>query len=142
MDILTPEKRSWNMSRIRGKDTKPELVVRSVLHSMGYRFRVSNKDFPGKPDILLPKHKIVIFVHGCFWHRHAGCKYAYFPKSNIEFWLNKFKANINRDQVVTREIMEKGWQQFVIWECETKDKDCVRRVLKDFFGDKKQHINK
>ncbi|MBU1162905.1 MAG: DNA mismatch endonuclease Vsr, partial [Proteobacteria bacterium] len=86
MDIISKEKRSWNMSRIRGKDTKPEIIVRSMLHRMGYRFRLHRKDLPGKPDIVLPKYKTVIFVHGCFWHRHKGCKYAYTPKSRVKFW--------------------------------------------------------
>jgi len=86
MDNLTKEKRSWNMSRIKGKDTKPELYVRSILHSLGYRFRLHRKDLPGKPDIVLPKYQTVIFVHGCFWHRHQGCKLAYNPKSRIYFY--------------------------------------------------------
>ncbi|MES0491809.1 MAG: DNA mismatch endonuclease Vsr, partial [Leptospirales bacterium] len=95
-DLLSKEKRSWNMSRIQGKNTKPELIVRSYLHSLGYRFRIHRKDLPGKPDIVLTKYKLVIFVHGCYWHRHKNCKLAYTPKSNVDFWLKKFDENIVR----------------------------------------------
>ena len=97
-DILSKERRSWNMSRIRGSDTKPELLVRSLLHRMGYRFRLHRKDLPGRPDIVLPKYRTVIFVHGCFWHRHKGCKYAYTPKSRTDFWQNKFQGTVERDK--------------------------------------------
>src|SRR3989338_7179007 len=98
MDTLSPEKRSWNMSRIRGENTKPELAVRSMLHRMGYRFRISDKTLPGKPDIVLPKYRTAIFVHGCFWHRHQGCKYTYTPKSRLDFWSRKFEGNVMRDK--------------------------------------------
>jgi len=97
MDKLTPEHRSWNMSRIFSANTKPELAVRSLLHKMGYRFRLHRKDLPGKPDIVLTKYKTVIFVHGCFWHRHDACQYAYTPKSRVKFWKEKFEGNIERD---------------------------------------------
>ena len=120
MDKLTPEKRSWNMSRIRSKDTKPEMIVRSLLHRMGYRFRLHVKDLPGKPDIVLPKYKTVIFVHGCFWHRHKGCKYAYNPKSRVEFWQKKFSDNVKRFKTVEKELSKLNWQIIVIWECEIK----------------------
>jgi DNA mismatch endonuclease (patch repair protein) len=92
-DTISPARRSWNMSRIRSKNTKPEIVVRSTLHKMGFRFRLHRKDLPGTPDIVLPKHNTVIFVQGCFWHRHQGCKYAYTPKSRAEFWEKKFAEN-------------------------------------------------
>ena len=121
VDRLTKEKRSWNMSRIRDKDTKPELVVRSLLHRMGYRFRLHRKDLPGKPDIVLPKHKTVVFVHGCFWHRHKGCKYAYQPKSRVDFWQKKFKGNVKRDKKIHSELRKLDWKVIVIWECETCD---------------------
>src|SRR5450759_3948198 len=110
MDIISKEKRSWNMSRIRSKDTKPEKIVRSLLHRMGYRFRLHVQDLPGKPDIVLPRHKTVIFVHGCFWHRHPKCKYAYTPKSRIEFWSKKFEDNIARFRVVKKELVHIKWK--------------------------------
>ena len=98
-DKLTPEKRSWNMSRIIGKDTKIEVEVRKYLFSKGYRFRKNDKRYPGKPDIVLPKYHVAIFVHGCFWHRHEGCKDATTPKTRTEFWLEKFDKNVKNDQI-------------------------------------------
>ncbi|MCP4105110.1 MAG: DNA mismatch endonuclease Vsr [Desulfobacteraceae bacterium] len=98
MDTVSEERRSWNMSRIKGKDTRPELIVRSTLHRMGYRFRIHRNDLPGKPDIVLPKYKLIIFVHGCFWHRHKDCKYSYTPKSQVDFWKSKFEENVERDE--------------------------------------------
>jgi DNA mismatch endonuclease (patch repair protein) len=120
MDTLTSEKRSWNMSRIRGTNTKPELAVRSMLHRMGYRFRISNKTLPGRPDIVLPKYRTVIFVHGCFWHRHQGCKYAYTPKSRLDFWGRKFEGNVMRDKNNLSLLKKAGWLTIVVWECEIK----------------------
>ncbi len=120
MDTLTSEKRSWNMSRIRRANTKPELAVRSMLHCMGYRFRISDKTLPGKPDIVLPKYRAVIFVHGCFWHRHQGCKYAYTPKSSLEFWSQKFEGNILRDKTNLSLLKKAGWLPIIVWECEIK----------------------
>jgi DNA mismatch endonuclease (patch repair protein) len=122
-DILSKERRSWNMSRIRGSDTKPELLVRSLLHRMGYRFRLHRKDLPGRPDIVLPKYRTVIFVHGCFWHRHKGCKYAYTPKSRTDFWQNKFQGTVERDKRNRRELRKLGWKVIVIWECQIADRD-------------------
>jgi DNA mismatch endonuclease, patch repair protein len=119
-DRLTPEHRSWNMSRIRGSDTAPELLVRSALHRLGFRFRLNRKDLPGKPDIVLPKHKIAILVHGCYWHRHGGCKNCYTPKSNISFWMNKFEKNVARDAEVKALLEQAGWKSVTIWECEAK----------------------
>lgn len=98
MDRLTKKHRSWNMSRIRSKNTKPEIAVRSILHGLGFRFKLGPSKLPGKPDVVLRRYKIAVFVHGCFWHRHQQCKYAYMPKSNIEFWQEKFKKNITRDK--------------------------------------------
>ena len=121
MDTLTSEKRSWNMSRIRGANTKPELAVRSMLHRMGYRFRISNKTLPGRPDIVLPKYRAVIFVHGCFWHRHQGCKYAYTPKSRLDFWGQKFEGNVMRDKNNLSLLKKTGWLPIVVWECEIKN---------------------
>jgi len=132
MDKLTKEKRSWNMSRIRGKDTNPEVVVRSLLHRRGYRFRLHVKRLPGCPDIVLPKYRKVIFVHGCFWHRHPGCKYAYTPKSRQDFWTKKFQKTVERHEIVTRELEGQGWKTLVVWECETANTDKIYRKLIDF----------
>ena len=133
VDHLTKEKRSWNMSRIRSGNTKPELLVRSLLHRMGYRFRLHQKDLPGKPDIVLPKYKTVIFVHGCFWHRHENCKYAYMPKSRQKFWNNKFKTNIERDKKVNQQLKNLGWKVNIIWECELSDVKAVKKKLDNYF---------
>lgn len=119
-DKLTPEKRSWNMSRIKGKDTKIEVEVRKYLFSKGYRFRKNDKRYPGKPDIVLPKYHVAIFVHGCFWHRHEGCKDATTPKTRTEFWLEKFDKNVKNDQIKQEKLSELGWKVIVIWECELK----------------------
>ena len=119
-DKLTPEKRSWNMSRIKGKDTKIEVEVRKYLFSKGYRFRKNDKRYPGKPDIVLPKYHVAIFVHGCFWHRHEGCKDATTPKTRMEFWLEKFDKNVKNDQIKQEKLRELGWKVIVIWECELK----------------------
>ena len=129
MDIISEERRSWNMSRIKGKDTKPELVVRSILHKMGYRFRLHRKDLPGTPDIVLPKYKTVIFLHGCFWHRHKGCKYAYTPKSRVKFWKDKFAETVKRDKQHLKQLKENGWEVFIVWECETKDMDNLKKII-------------
>src|ERR1700723_3132169 len=118
------------MSRIRGKNTRPELFVRSLLHNLGYRFRLNRKDVPGKPDIVLPKYRTVVYVHGCFWHRHDGCTFAYAPKSNLEFWKKKFARNVERDEEVASKLSETGWNQMVIWECETRDPAALSRRIK------------
>jgi DNA mismatch endonuclease (patch repair protein) len=131
-DRISKEHRSWNMSRIRGKDTKPELAVRSMLHRMGYRFRLHVKDLPGKPDIVLPKYRTVIFVHGCFWHRHPRCKYAYAPKSRARFWRWKLDENVNRDRKARRALRVLGWRVLTVWECEAY---CTERLVKGFFRD-------
>ena len=133
MDTLTKEKRSWNMSRIRSADTKPELIVRSFLHSIGFRFRLKNPVLPGNPDIILPRFKSVIFVHGCFWHRHKGCKYAYDPKTRVEFWQNKFAANVRRDENVAQKLKTLEWNQLILWECEIKNREIMQKLIKVFF---------
>ena len=122
-DRISPEHRSWNMSRIRNRDTKPELIVRSLLHRMGYRFRLHRKDLPGKPDIVLPMYHTAVFVHGCFWHRHPCCQLAYTPRSRVEFWKDKFDSNVLRDKQARRNLTMLGWKVVVIWECQTKDID-------------------
>ena len=121
VDSLTPDQRSWNMSRIRGKNTKPEMIVRSVLHRLGYRFRLHRRDLPGKPDIVLSRHRLIIFVNGCYWHRHAGCRLAYTPKTRTDFWQAKFKDNVARDRRNQKALTAAGWRVIVIWECQTRD---------------------
>ncbi len=118
VDFLSPSERSERMSRIRSSNTAPEVALRRALHALGFRFRLHRKDLPGKPDIVLPRYKTAIFVHGCFWHRHDGCKVANTPKSNTEFWTEKFDRNVARD-IRAREMLEaKGWKVIVVWECE------------------------
>lgn len=119
-DVHTPEKRSYNMSRIRSKDTKPEEVVRKYLFSHGFRYRKNDNRLPGKPDIVLPKYKTVIFVNGCFWHKHEGCRYFVWPKNNAEFWREKIERNVTRDTQVYQLLENEGWRILVVWECELK----------------------
>ncbi len=120
-DKLTREKRSWNMSRIRGKDTEIEVKVRKYLFSQGFRFRKNVADMPGKPDIVLPKYKTVIFIHGCYWHRHAGCKNCTTPSTNREFWLDKFEKNIKNDSKHQQDLETAGWKVLILWECEIEN---------------------
>lgn len=133
MDLISKERRSWNMSRIRNRDTSPELIVRSTLHRLGFRFRLHKADLPGKPDIVLPKWHSVILVNGCFWHRHKGCKFAYNPKSRIQFWRTKFKENVSRDERCKNELRSVGWRVHVVWECQTHDREKLERYLLKFF---------
>jgi len=135
-DHLTAEKRSWNMSRIRSKDTSPEKTVRSILHKMGYRFRLHRKDLPGKPDIVLRKYNTVIFCHGCFWHQHPGCKRATIPKSNTDYWIPKLRKNISRFSSVEKELKDKGWKVAVIWECETRRPNELAKKIEGILWDK------
>jgi len=130
-DTVSKEQRSLNMSLIRSKETKPEVFVRSVLHRLGFRFRKNVKNLSGKPDIVLPKYKTVIFVHGCFWHQHKGCKRATIPKSNIDYWIPKLKGNIERDAQHKADLEIHGWIVAVIWECETKKTDELIEKLKN-----------
>lgn len=122
------------MRGIRAKDTKPERIVRSLLHRMGYRFRLHRKDLPGSPDIVLPRHRTVIFVHGCFWHRHLGCRLSYDPKSNRQFWKEKFRKNVERDARMRRSLDKLGWQTMTVWECETGRQETVARRLRRKLG--------
>lgn len=119
-DVHTPEQRSYNMSRIHNNDTKPEELVRKYLFSHGLRYRKNDTRLPGKPDIVLPKYKAVIFVNGCFWHGHEGCRYFVWPQNNAEFWREKITRNIQRDRKNHQLLTEQGWQVIVIWECELK----------------------
>ena len=129
MDRLSPHRRSWNMSRIKGRNTRPERTVRSVLHRLGFRFRLHRRDLPGVPDIVLTRHRTVIFVHGCFWHRHTGCRFAYTPKSNAEFWLNKLTSNVKRDAVNVRKLRALGWTVLTIWECQVANEQSLEARL-------------
>jgi DNA mismatch endonuclease (patch repair protein) len=120
MDIWNKEKRSECMSKIRSKNTKPELALRKALFARGFRYRVNVPNLPGKPDIVLLKYKTVIFLHGCFWHRHEGCKYAYTPKTNTKFWVDKITSNAERDKVNAEKLTALGWNIVTVWECEIR----------------------
>ncbi|WP_419555755.1 very short patch repair endonuclease [Planctellipticum variicoloris] len=132
VDRISKQHRSWNMSRIRSGDTKPELIVRSLLHRLGYRFRLHRKDLPGSPDIVLPRYRTVVFVHGCFWHRHQACPFTYTPKSRTEFWQAKFDRNVARDREVTKQLKALGWRVLIVWECEMQKPDKLARRLERF----------
>lgn len=121
-DVHSKETRSYNMSRIKSKNTKPEMLVRQFLHKNGFRYRLHVKDLPGKPDIVLPKYKTVIFIHGCFWHGHEGCKYYVVPKTRTEWWLNKIQGNSNNDIKAETLLKDVGWKVIKIWECLLKIK--------------------
>ena len=123
MDVHDKKTRSYNMSRIKGKNTKPEEIVRKYLFSKGFRYRKNDKKLPGTPDIVLPKYKTVIFVNGCFWHGHKDCRYFVVPKTNTDFWLNKINTNIERDKRKQEALKELGWNVIVVWECELKPKN-------------------
>ena len=133
-DIVTLARRSEIMSRIRGKGTKPALLVRSSAHRLGFRIRLHVRKLPGSPDLVFSSRKIALFVHGCFWHRYQGCPYCYVPKSNIQFWREKFNNNVVRDKRVRTGLEEMGWRVAVIWECETADSDSLRKRLKELLG--------
>lgn len=119
-DVHDKETRSFNMSRIKGKNTKPELIVRKYLHAHGLRYRLHAAGMPGKPDIVLAKYKTVVFVHGCFWHRHDGCRYFVVPKTRTDFWMNKIERNVSNDTKQRNALQAAGWQVLTIWECELK----------------------
>ncbi len=147
VDRISKEHRSWNMSRICAKNTKPEIAVRSFLHKHGLRFRLHRSDLPGTPDIVLPGRRVAIFVHGCFWHRHPQCKYAYSPKTRKQFWKKKFAENVQRDRTAARQLRQQGWQVIMVWECENLDPglllhrlDGVCEVLPKRVGAKKQGV--
>ena len=136
-DSLAKERRSWNMSRIRGRNTGPELRLRSLLHRAGFRFRLHAKQLPGSPDAVLPKYRTAIFVHGCFWHRHPGCRNATMPSTRREFWREKFDGNISRDLRNQAALVAAGWTVLTIWECELKAdaEGVVRRLADELRGD-------
>lgn len=132
VDRLTPQRRSENMRAIRGRHTKPELLVRRTLHAMGFRFRLHLKDVPGTPDVVFPKRRKAIFVHGCFWHSHASCRKAYRPKSRVDFWNAKLERNQTRDSEVQEALSALGWSSLIVWECEAVDSEHLRNKLAQF----------
>ena len=125
-DIVGSRRRSEMMAGIKGRDTAPERAVRRVAHRMGLRFRLHRKDLPGRPDLVFPRHRLAVFVHGCFWHRHEGCRYAYTPKSRVAFWTRKFAGNAARDRRNEDALRDLGWRVLIVWECETRDAEAVR----------------
>jgi len=131
-DRLSKERRSWNMSRIRGKNTAPEIRVRSLLHRLGYRFRLHGKKLPGRPDVVLVKYKTVVFIHGCFWHRHRGCKNCTTPTNRREWWLAKLNGNAVRDKLHKRALRKLGWQSIVVWECQTENPKSLEQLVAAF----------
>ena len=133
MDKLSTSERSQLMAKVRGSDTKPERNVRRVAHALGLRFRLHRRDLPGTPDLVFPKHRLALFVHGCFWHRHPGCKRATMPRSRAEFWRNKLSRNVARDQAAISKLREKGWRVKIIWECETRQPDALKKLLNRIF---------
>ncbi|RWA58382.1 very short patch repair endonuclease [Mesorhizobium sp.] len=133
-DRLTPARRSWLMSRVGAKNTSAEMRVRSAAHARGLRYRIHRKDLFGTPDIVFPKWRIAVFVHGCFWHRHPGCKKATMPKSRVDFWKQKFDHNVARDRANVAALEAAGWQVEIIWECETKSQEALSARLERVFG--------
>ena len=141
MDVFSREKRSQIMSCVSGKNTKPELVVRSLLHNMGYRFRLHRNDLPGKPDITLPKYKKIIFVHGCFWHGHIDCPRAKRPTTNKKFWDEKLNKNIERDKINVNNLKALGWDVLTVWTCEVKDTEKFKNKLLSFIEGHREKIS-
>jgi len=131
-DVFSPEQRSEIMAKVRSQDTKPEVLVRSLIHRMGFRFRLHNKHLPGNPDIVLPRHKKIVFVHGCFWHQHEGCPHAARPASNIAYWNKKLDGNVRRDRANLEKLAALGWRVLVIWECETRNREQLILRLQEF----------
>ncbi len=134
MDRLTPERRSWLMSRVFSKNTSAEMRVRSAAHAKGLRFRVHCRNLPGTPDLVFPRWRTAIFVHGCFWHRHGGCKKATTPKTRVDFWQEKFDRNLARDEANLSALHAVGWRAEIIWECETKSPEALHERLGHIFG--------
>ncbi|WCM28371.1 DNA mismatch endonuclease Vsr [Sphingomonas sp. QA11] len=137
MDSLSPIQRSERMSRVRSRDTKPEMLVRRVTHRLGYRYRLHKAGLPGKPDLVFAGRRKVIFVHGCFWHRHPDpeCKLARLPKSRHDFWIPKLEGNRARDERVARELMEQGWGVLEIWECQCKKREQLENAIREFLDE-------
>ena len=141
MDTLSPEERSERMSRIRGKDSNPEMKLRRLIHGMGFRYRLHVRNLPGKPDLVFPRRRAVIFMHGCFWHRHEGCKLARLPKSKISFWKEKLETNRQRDLLNQELLREQGWHILVVWECQLNDTAKVSRIVGEFLIDRDERNN-
>lgn len=137
MDTLSPKERSERMSLIRGTGSAPEMKLRRLVHRMGFRYRLHVKELPGKPDLVFPARNAVIFMHGCFWHRHEGCSLARLPKSKLEFWKPKLEANKERDLRNQRQLESLGWRVLVIWECEMSDVECVSVIIREFLQKQK-----
>lgn len=133
-DSLSPEERSERMRRIRSKDTKPEFKVRRLVHSLGYRYRLHSKCLPGHPDLVFASRKKAIFIHGCFWHQHDGCSICHIPKTRHDYWVPKLQRNKERDKINQAKLKELGWRSLVIWECEVKDIEGLKRRLLKFLG--------
>lgn len=140
-DTLSPKERSERMSRIRGKGSAPEMKLRRLVHGMGFRYRLHIKELPGKPDLVFPSRHAVIFMHGCFWHRHQGCKLARLPKSKLDFWKTKLEANKERDLLHKRQLRDLGWRVLVVWECEMSDTDRVSAIVRDFLHEQEGEKN-
>ena len=138
MDTLTPEQRSERMSRVRNKDTKPELTLRHLVHSLGYRYRLHSGKLPGRPDLVFGPLRKVIFVHGCFWHRHEGCSKCRMPKSRLRFWKPKLDANRMRDIANQHTLTAMGWAFMIVWECELRDKDELASRIHAFLGENRR----
>jgi len=134
IDTLSKEERSERMAKIRSRDTKPELQVRKIIHGMGYRYRLHRRDLPGTPDIVFPSRKKVVFIHGCFWHRHTNCKIGHIPKTKQEFWIHKLEENAKRDQINIKKLKSLGWESLVIWECQIKHTDQIIEKIRQFLG--------
>lgn len=132
VDVFSPGKRSAIMSRIAGRNTAPEILVRRLLHSLGFRFRLYREDLPGKPDIVLPRHRKIVLIHGCFWHSHPGCHRAALPTTNVNFWQKKIAGNQARDRQTRRELSKLGWRVLVLWQCQLKNEAVLRRRLLRF----------
>lgn len=136
VDVFTKEKRSWIMRQVRGRNTRPEIVVRSMVHRMGFRYRLHRGDLPGSPDLVLARYGKVIFVHGCFWHGHRACVRAKRPTTNEEFWNKKLGENVARDKRVRKQLHRNGWETLVVWQCETRQPELLLRKLTRFLNDR------
>jgi DNA mismatch endonuclease (patch repair protein) len=132
VDRVDPTTRSFNMSRVRSKNTRPEMLVRKAVHRLGFRFRLHQRELPGTPDLVFPKHRKILFVHGCFWHRHPGCAHSTMPQTRPQFWRTKFEANQRRDRIAQSALRALGWTVDVIWECEVKNPESLRIRLRRF----------
>ena len=139
MDVYNKKKRSEIMAHVKGRDTKPELLVRSIVHRMGFRFRLHAQDLPGNPDLVLPRHQKTIFVHGCFWHGHNRCSRSTRPTTNVAFWRKKLDSNIARDERNIRRLRKAGWRVLVVWQCQTKKPETLNRVLFNFLKERGKH---